>query len=249
MHDAQAEAQFQQGLALQHAGRAEEAAAEYRQALALRRLPCRPVPAGPGVAATGPPCRSAGAVRALRRAGAEEPQVYLQRAELHFLRQDYAAALADFDRALALAAASGRAIPVPDQGAIALNRGTALEHLAREDEALAAYEQAALLAPENARAWESRGRLLLKRMRREDAEASFARALALNPALAGAQAGRGHALIHLRRNREAIAQFRGLEARDPAVAAVGLLSAAQLICDWDTIEAVGPKVAQMAARR
>jgi predicted O-linked N-acetylglucosamine transferase (SPINDLY family) len=84
-------------------------------------------------------------------------------------------------------------------------------------------------------------------MRREDAEASFARALALNPALAGAQASRGHALIHLRRNREAIAQFRGLEARDPAVAAVGLLSAAQPICDWDTIEAVGPKVAQMAA--
>jgi predicted O-linked N-acetylglucosamine transferase (SPINDLY family) len=244
-----ADAQAQHGQALEMLGRATEAADAYRRAIAanpnhifalfqlatlLRRL-------SPGPEALA-------AYDACARLAPQEPQVFIQRAACKFESEDYAGALADFDRAILLvqqAAAAGRQdrrISLPD---LFFNRAAALENLGRDVEALAAYDQVLKLMPGAANAWSNRGILLRKEARLEEAAASFRRALALDPRHIPARTNRGVVLTLLHRYAEAQADFeRALEIEpDNPHALGGLLSVALPRCDWEMLDRILPRLA------
>jgi predicted O-linked N-acetylglucosamine transferase (SPINDLY family) len=176
-----------------------------------------------------------------------EPHVFLQRAELHFLLNDFAAALADFELVLVLqreAKAAGRPTPAIQLASVLFNRAVALENLDRFVEALAAYDQLVALAPGNPDAWTNRGNLLRQEARLEEAEASYRRALALDPNHVIARINRGTVRGMLGKDAEALADWRKLLEIAPQDRNVlgGLLSSAGALCDWDTIEALRPRL-------
>ncbi|HJR55371.1 MAG TPA: tetratricopeptide repeat protein [Rhizomicrobium sp.] len=243
-----AEARLHLGMALQNLGRRDDAAAAYGAAIALKPdyaealfqlgLLQRQLGRLPEALS----CFQRCAVLAPR-----EPHVFLQRAELHFLLNDFAPALADFELVLVLqreANAAGRPTPAIKLASLLFNRAVALENLGRFDEALAAYEQLVAMAPGNPDAWTNRGNLLRQEARLGDAEASYRRALALDPGHIVARINRGTVRGMLGKESEALADWRKLLELAPHDRNVlgGLLSSAGALCDWDTIDALRPRL-------
>jgi predicted O-linked N-acetylglucosamine transferase (SPINDLY family) len=113
-------------------------------------------------------------------------------------------ALAQYDRALALAPALLPAL---------FNRGNALLELGRADDAVASYDKAAALNPSLVGIWNNRGTALRGARRLGEALASFERAIVLDPRHANALTNRAIALHDLKRFDEA------LTAADAALAA------------------------------
>jgi tetratricopeptide (TPR) repeat protein len=101
---------------------------------------------------------------------------------------DREAALASFDRALALQS---------DFAVAHGNRGNVLAELGRLDEAMAAFDRAVALDPNSPDDWLNRGATLHDLDRFDEAVESYDRALALNPNIAGAHYNRGNVLRDL----------------------------------------------------
>jgi tetratricopeptide (TPR) repeat protein len=116
------------------------------------------------------------------------------------------AALASYDRALALR---------PDHGEAVFNRSVALYELKRYEEALASYDRALALRPDHAVTLSNRGAVLYALGRFEEALASYDRALALQPGYVAALSNRGVALRALRRFEEALASYDQVFALHP----------------------------------
>jgi predicted O-linked N-acetylglucosamine transferase (SPINDLY family) len=143
----------------------------------------------------------------------------------------HAAALALFDRAVAL---EGAAAPVH------VNRGNLLVDLARIDDALVSYSRASELDPDAAGPHHARGCALRSVGRLDEALASLGRAIALDPAHANAWYESGLALQSAQRLEEAIHRFREvlrIAPRHP-FAKGSLLHAKMLCCDWDGLDAL-----------
>ena len=119
------------------------------------------------------------------------------------------AALASYDRALALRPGSAAALS---------NRGTVLRELRRYGEALASYDRALLARPDYAEAHSNRGHLLQTLRRYAEALASYDRALGLQPNYAVAHYNRGLALQDLGRYDEALASYDRALALRPGFA-------------------------------
>ncbi|MFZ2031193.1 MAG: tetratricopeptide repeat protein [Vitreimonas sp.] len=102
----------------------------------------------------------------------------------------------------------GQAIAVSSSNpAFYFNRGSALQHLDRFDEALMAYNQGLALKPDVAEAFNNRGNVLQALQRFEEALASYDRAIALRADNPQAHNNRGNALQALDRFDEAIAAY------------------------------------------
>lgn len=114
------------------------------------------------------------------------------------LQQNYAEALASYDRAVALK---------PDYANAHYNRGFTLNRLGRTEAALAAYEQAVALQPGHVEAWNNRGVVLQALRRPAEAVASYDRAIALKPDHVEAHNNRGIALMSLGNAAEAEKMF------------------------------------------
>lgn len=137
----------------------------------------------------------------------------------------------------------------PQDAATAYQLGMTLEAQGRLGEALAAYEQALSTDPGHAGAWNNRGNVLRKTGRLDEAVESLSHAVALSPRHIAPLTNRGTVLLLLNRHAEAAADFRQLLALAPddRNAPGGLLTAAQALCDWDTVEALLPRLALAAA--
>ena len=152
-------------------------------------------------------------------------------------RGEYAQALAQFDRALAIKPQSaethynrglalhrlgrsdeaiesyGRVIAIrPGLADAHNNRGVVFRDLGRYDEALEDYDRAIALNPSSAEAHNNRGVVLRERKRYAEALQSYDRAIAIKPAFAEAHSNRGAVLGDLGRHVEA------LQSQDRAVA-------------------------------
>ena len=104
-------------------------------------------------------------------------------------------------------ATTGRSALNPEFGNAHANRGNALHHLGRPDDALAAYERALALTPDVAEAWLGRGNALGTLKRFNEALTAYERALTLRPDFPEAWLGRGNALCDLKRHDDALAAF------------------------------------------
>ena len=149
-------------------------------------------------------------------------------------------ALAAYDRAIAQA---------PEHAEGWYNRGVALHNLARNDEALAAYDKAVELNPDSPHSWNNRGNLLRDERRLDEAMGSFQKALAIDPRHADTLANIGGGLQDLKRFAEAMREFRKLElvAPDHKYLLGGLALSALMLCDWQTIEEIWPRLEPRAA--
>jgi protein O-GlcNAc transferase len=117
---------------------------------------------------------------------------------LKFQRGDAAAAVRNFDAALALEPANAFAHS---------NRSVALAALARFDEALASADTALALKPDHAEAWSNRAAALFELRRFDEALASAERAIALKPNHADAHASRGNVLKQRGALEEALVDY------------------------------------------
>jgi tetratricopeptide (TPR) repeat protein len=117
-------------------------------------------------------------------------------AAIQMARGSTAAALASYDRAVALR---------PDHAKAHYNRGVALHELGRLDEALASYERAIALKSDFVEALNNSGNILADLKRHDEALASFDRVLDLRPDFSEALNNRGVTLYELRRFGEALA--------------------------------------------
>ena len=98
------------------------------------------------------------------------------------------------------------------------NKGVALKHLGRYDEAIACYDRALEVDPKHAHAWNSKGNALNDLGRYDEAIACYDRALEVDPKYASAWHNKGIALKNLGRYDEAIGCYdRALEV-DPKFA-------------------------------
>ena len=119
-------------------------------------------------------------------------------ANVQYRRRQPDAALATYDRALAIR---------PEHAAALYNRGVVLQGAKRFAEALASYDRALAVSPELFAAHINRGTILHDIGRGEEALASYNKALAIKPDHAVALCRRGHVLCHLDRLAEAIASY------------------------------------------
>ena len=149
-------------------------------------------------------------------------------------------ALESFQRALALG---------PNHVQSLNNQGSALAALDRNDEALAAYDMAVELNPDSPHSWNNRGNLLRDERRLDEAMGSFQKALAIDPRHADTLANIGGGLQDLKRFAEAMREFRKLElvAPDHIYLLGGLALSALMLCDWQTIEEIWPRLEPRAA--
>jgi predicted O-linked N-acetylglucosamine transferase (SPINDLY family) len=176
----------------------------------------------------------------------EDPQraeAYYRRANAQNTLGRWEAALADYDRAVALrpdwAAAFcnrgsvlvrlgrwgealeslDRALELDQADALAhYNRGSALKELNRIEEALASVERAIALEPRFAEAFINRGNLLRELGRRQEALASYDRAIELGANYAAAFIGRGSLQQQLGRHQEALASYDRAIELEPGLA-------------------------------
>lgn len=98
------------------------------------------------------------------------------------------------------------------------NRAAVLQDLGRCNEAVSAYEKVIALEPGNAEAHNDLGAALLELGRFEPALSSIERALALNPGLFGALVNRGNALNQLQRFDQALESYDDALAMNPGSA-------------------------------
>jgi protein O-GlcNAc transferase len=126
------------------------------------------------------------------------------------------AALARFDEALASA---DKALTLkPDHGEAWSSRAAALFELRRFDEALASAERAIALKPNHADAYASRGNVLKQRGSLEEALVDYGKAIELNPTFVRAVINRAVALSELRRFDEALADCDRAIGLNPGIA-------------------------------
>lgn len=158
-------------------------------------------------------------------------------------------ALASLDRAIALN---------PQMHAAHANRGIILHALKRYDEAVASYDQALALVPNDPTTMTYRGGALLSLNRHHDALVSFERALAINPGFQPAMTYRGNALGMLKRNEEALASYdRALSLNPNDVIALanrgnvlsGLNRHAEAVASYDRALAIKPDETTALANR
>jgi predicted O-linked N-acetylglucosamine transferase (SPINDLY family) len=183
--------------------------------------------------------RTDDAIDLLARVVARDPDDAPMRARLawlHRVRADAAsaqgdapAALADYDRALALDAAQ------PDTH---FNRANVLLAQNRVADALAGYDRALALRPASAEALLNRGVALGRLARHDDALQSLDAALSHRPSYVEALVNRANALRALDRHDEALASYARALAIDPSSDFLpgAWLHARMTVCDWDGIE-------------
>jgi tetratricopeptide (TPR) repeat protein len=189
-----------QAAALQRAGRAPEAAAVYRQFIALRP---DVVEARVNLA------NLLGVMGAHADAEAAYREVLVLRRDLPAARFGLANALRAQGR-LEEAVTAYRAVLALDadnSGAV-YNLGSALQALGRTDQAFTAFSRAVVLKPDFAQAHNNLGILHYDRAEWEQALACFTTALRLQPGLLKARNNQGMALHKLGRGAEAEAAFR-----------------------------------------
>ena len=135
-----------------------------------------------------------------------DAQACLARGNDYFSREDYAAALACYDRALELK---------PDNARAHGNRGAALGRLGRNGEALAACDRALELRPDDADTHCNRGAALLRLDRSDEALAACDRALEIEPNHDTARYNRACAFARLGRRDDVLADLREAVRLDP----------------------------------
>ncbi|MEA2779957.1 MAG: hypothetical protein QOK29_1501 [Rhodospirillaceae bacterium] len=192
---------------LQQAGRLEQAAASYGQALALKPDYAE-AHNNLGNVLRGLK-RVEEAVRSFRRALEIRPE----HAGIH---SNLGLALGDLGRFDEALASHRRAIELnPDLAPAHNNLGIVLKELDRLDEAVACYRRAVELAPGFAEAHNNLGNALRALKRHDEAIASYRRTLELRPDYAEAHNNLGNVLRDLERPEEAIACYRRALALKP----------------------------------
>jgi len=133
-------------------------------------------------------------------------ELLLDQGNLFGASQEYEAAIASYDRALAIQ---------PDKHAAWNNRGISLGNLGRYEDAIASYDRAVAIKPDYYEAWNNRGVALKNLGRDEDAIASYDRALAINPDFHQSWYNRSLVLKHLGREEEATESYNKAVALNP----------------------------------
>ena len=124
-----------------------------------------------------------------------------------------------------------------------VHRGDILWKLGRRDAAFRSFERAVATAPDGVAARLKICGALYLSGRMEDALAALDQVLALDPGNPDAVYNRANVLLDLKRYDEAVAGYEETLRRAPGHphAFVGLVSAAQHLCDWDRLDALsGP---------
>ncbi len=201
---------FRQGWALERAGRASEAAAQYTGALRQDRdcvealIQLGRLRFGEG--------RTGEALELLQRAAKANPtsaDAHLALGAMLFELHQFDRALASIDRAIARNPLHAEAM---------LSRGDCLDQLGRSEAALASYDAAISLKPRMAEAHANRGHLLRRLGRLEEALAGYTQAMALQPRVAGHHSNCASVLNALGRHREALAEYDASLALHPGFA-------------------------------
>ena len=130
--------------------------------------------------------------------GEQKAELFFEQALLYRYGEQYAKAIASFDKALELK---------PDLHEAWYNRGNALYNLGRLEAARSSYDKALEIKPDLHEAWNNRGIALGNLGRLEEAIASLDKALEIKPDLHEAWNYRGYALYNLGRWEEAIACY------------------------------------------
>jgi tetratricopeptide (TPR) repeat protein len=189
-----AQACLARGHALREAGRIEQAAESFRQALALRPGWVEALGSlGSALLTLGRSEESLACFdEVLRRRPGTVEALNNRGSALYELRR--------FDEALASHEAALRLRP--DHASALSNRGNVLKELDRLDEALASFDRAVRLEPRSARAHANRGAVLIELGRCDEALTSFDQAIRLQPDYAEAHWNRGVALHLMGRHVE-----------------------------------------------
>ena len=201
---------FQQAISFHRQGQLHEAAAVYRQVIAV--LPAHPAASAYLGMLEFQRGNLADAVQLLQQAldinpDQLEASSFLGAALLNLERA--AEALAVFDRVLALRPGFAEAL---------VSRGMALRDLGRLEEALAAFDQALAAEPGNCEVLNNRALALQSLNRADEALASVEQAIGLRPDLAVLHSNRGNVLLHFRRFDEALASYEHALRLDPGYA-------------------------------
>ncbi len=207
---AEAEAAFQQAVALHRQRRVDEARALYERALHLEphHVPALICLSTIELQSTQP--ERAGELTALAaRLAPDSGAVHFAHARAQHLLGRTAAAVASYERAIALNAGLADAH---------FHRGNALHALERYDAALASYEQALACRPGTAELFTNRGNTLRCLQRYGAALDSYAQAIAAAPNCAEAHYNRGITLAGLGRSIDAIASYERAIACRPQYA-------------------------------
>jgi tetratricopeptide (TPR) repeat protein len=136
----------------------------------------------------------------------EEAAIWSNRGNVRLSQNQPQAALADYDRAIALA---------PNQPDAYLNRGAALEGLGRWQAAIADYSQVLEINPTDAAAYNNRGNAKAGLGEWEEALADYQKAVELDPQFSFARVNAALADYQLGQTEAAIRQFRNLTRRYP----------------------------------
>jgi tetratricopeptide (TPR) repeat protein len=128
----------------------------------------------------------------------QKTELFFEQALLYLSDEQYAKAIASFDKALEFK---------PDDPEAWYNRGIALGNLGRWEEAISSYDKALEFKPDYHHAWNNRGIALGNLGRWEEAISSCDKALEFKPDYHHAWYNRGYALGNLGRLEEAIASY------------------------------------------
>jgi len=231
---------YNQALAAQRAGNLAEAERLYRQILGHTVLPEVLVNLGNVLAQQG---RREEALASYDKALAARPDLFealFNRANVLLELKRPEDALQNYDRLVALR---------PDFPSGWNNRGTALRNLQRLDEALASFSRAAALSPAHVNALTNVAIVLWDLGRLEEALVASDRALTIAPNSAEALYIKANILRDLNRLDEALAHYERTLAANPAHqhALTGAAQMALGLCDWQRVDALGPRVKDNAA--
>lgn len=183
--------------------------------------------------------RTDDAIELLTRALARDPAdaqlraqlgvVFRVRADRALQAGDMAAAVGDYDRALACDATNADTH---------FNRAGALLAQNRDGDAVAGYDRALELRPQFPKALQNRGVALSRLARHDEAIASLDRALALDASYVDAWINRANALRALDRDDEALASYARAMEVDPGTEFLHgtWLHARMTVCDWEGID-------------
>ena len=144
--------------------------------------------------------------KALELGGPAQPDVHFNRANALWVLKRFPAALAGYDRTIALN---------PDHGEAHYQRGMLLDGLGRFDDAVTALRRAVQLRADDAQIHQALGVILAKRNRNEEALASFRMAAQLRPGSAVNQTNLGAALAGFGKPEAALGAFDAALAVNP----------------------------------
>ena len=231
---------YNQALAAQRSGNLAEAERLYRQILGHAILPEVLVNLGNVLAAQ---TRREEALASYDKALLARPDFFealFNRANTLLELKRPEEALASYDQVVALR---------PDFTSGWNNRGTALRNLQRLDDALASFSRAATLSPTHINALTNVAIVLWDLGRLEEALVASDRALAIAPSSAEALYIKANILRDLKRLDAALAHYEMTLAANPAHqhALNGAAQMALGLCDWQRVDALGPRVKDNAA--